>query len=258
MGLTKTEINLRRLLAAMPQQTNQAKLAQYVFTLREQLALLTGESGQGNLPCISEEMAREYAEQIEVAASRVNTNELSMPDMLSSKDGILDVSKDPRESLMNLQEDSLAISGLRKRFISKSHGNENRPPSMAHSSSSGEQGENWKSGSNPSSALKADSATLALIEKHRHLQEDLTDEMVDMAHQLKEASLAMNQAVHDSEKVLDSTEQAVEHSLAATNRANTRSQAVYSHSFKTGCLTWLIIFIIFCMFLLMVFFIRIT
>ncbi|MCO5606182.1 hypothetical protein L7F22_060369 [Adiantum nelumboides] len=75
MGLTKTEINLRRLLSAMPQQTNQAKLAQYIVTLREQLALLTGESGQGNLPCISEERARDYAEQIEAAASRISTNE---------------------------------------------------------------------------------------------------------------------------------------------------------------------------------------
>ena len=31
MGLTKTEINLRRLLAAMPNQTNQAKLSQVQY-----------------------------------------------------------------------------------------------------------------------------------------------------------------------------------------------------------------------------------
>ncbi|MCO5546591.1 hypothetical protein L7F22_000020 [Adiantum nelumboides] len=92
----------------------------------------------------------------------------------------------------------------------------------------------------------------------RHLQEDLTDEMGDLAHQLKEASLAMNQAVLDSEKVLDSTERGVERSLAATNQAKTRAQPVYSYSFKTGCLTWLIIFFMFFMFLLMVFLIRIT
>ncbi|KAI5075292.1 hypothetical protein GOP47_0009368 [Adiantum capillus-veneris] len=258
IGLTKTEINLRRLLAAMPQQTNQAKLAQYVVTLREQLALLTGESGQGSLPCISEEKAKEYAGQIEVAASRVNTNELSMWDMLSSKEGVLDVPKGPRGSLMDLQEDSLTTSGLRKRLISGSHGNRNKSPSRGLDSSGGEHGGIWKSESKPSSALKIDSATLALIDKHRHLQDDLTDEMVDLARQMKEASLAMNQAVLATENVLDSTERAVEHSLAATNQANTRAQAVYSYSFKTGCLTWLIIFFMSCMFLLMVFLIRIT
>ncbi|MCO5565026.1 hypothetical protein L7F22_018696 [Adiantum nelumboides] len=93
---------------------------------------------------------------------------------------------------------------------------------------------------------------------NRHLQDDLTDEMVDLARQMKEATLAMNKAVLDSEKVLDSTEQGVEHSLAATNQANIRAQTVYSHSFMTGCLTWLIMFVMFFMFLLMVFLIRIT
>ncbi|MCO5560982.1 hypothetical protein L7F22_014602 [Adiantum nelumboides] len=258
MGLTKTEVNLRRLLAAMPQQTNQAKLAQYIVTLREQLALLTGESGQGNLPSISEERARDYAEQIEAAASRVNPNELSMWDMLSSKDGVLNVSKNSRESLMDSHEDSLTTSGLRKRFISHRDEIRNKSPPMGLGSLSAEQGENLKSGNNQGSTLKVDSATLALIEKHRHLQDDLTDEMVDLARQMKEATLAMNQAVLDSEKVLDSTERGVEHSLAATNQANIRAQTVYSHSFMTGCLTWLIIFVMFFMFLLMVFLIRIT
>lgn len=256
MGLTKTEINLRRLLAAMPQQTNQAKLAQYIVTLKEQLALLTGESGQGNLPCISAEKAKEYAEQIEAAALRVDANELNMWDMLSSsKDSVLDDSKGSRENLsVTLQEDSSTSSGLRKRHMSNSDTSRNK----SANTTSSEQGQKIKAGSDQGSTLKVDSATLELIEKHRHLQEDLTDEMVDLARQMKEASLSMNQAVLDSEKVLDSTEQAVEHSLASTNQANKRAQDIYSQSFKTGCLTWLIIFVMSCMFLLMVFFIRIT
>lgn len=254
MGLTKTEINLRRLLAAMPQQTNQAKLAQYIVTLKEQLALLTGESGQGNLPCISAEKAKEYAEQIEAAALRVNANELNMWDMLSLKDNVLDGSKGSRENLsVTLQEDSSSTSGLRRRLLPNS---DISSANTKHDTTRNEEGQRMKAGSNQ--ALKVDSATLELIEKHRHLQEDLTDEMVDLARQMKEASLSMNQAVRDSEKVLDSTERAMEHSLATTNQANKRAQDIYSQSFKTGCLSWLIIFIMSCMFLLMVFFIRIT
>eukprot|EP00250_Pteridium_aquilinum_P001751 c11967_g1_i1 orf=512-1294(-) len=260
MGLTKTEINLRRLLAAMPEQTNQAKLAQYIVTLKEQLALLTGESGQGNLPCISEEKAKEYALQIEAAALRINMNELNMWDMLSLKDSTLEYPKDSREDLpVNLQEGSATTPGLRKRLMSNSYASRNKGTNVRDDSSSGEHGgQKSKAGSDQGSALKVDSATLELIEKHRHLQEDLTDEMVDLARQMKEASLSMNQAVLDSEKVLDSTERAVEHSLASTNQANKRAQDIYSQSFKTGCLTWLIIFVMSCMFLLMVFLIRIT
>jgi hypothetical protein len=36
---------------------------------------------------------------------------------------------------------------------------------------------------------------------HRKLQEDLTDEMVELARQLKESSLMMNQSVQETEKV---------------------------------------------------------
>uniref|UniRef100_A0A453RMT7 Uncharacterized protein n=1 Tax=Aegilops tauschii subsp. strangulata TaxID=200361 RepID=A0A453RMT7_AEGTS len=59
--------------------------------------------------------------------------------------------------------------------------------------------------------IKLDAEAQAHIEKHRKLQEDLTDEMVDLARQLKESSLLMNQSVQDTEKILDSTERAVEH-----------------------------------------------
>eukprot|EP01018_Ginkgo_biloba_P039882 Gb_17989 [translate_table: standard] len=106
--------------------------------------------------------------------------------------------------------------------------------------------------------IKLDASAQMHIEKHRKLQDDLTDEMVGLAHQLKETSLMMNQSLLDTEKVLDSTEQAVEHSLASTNHANERAGEIYSESFKTSCLTWGIIFIMSCMFLLVVLLIRIT
>ncbi|KAA8547088.1 hypothetical protein F0562_003517 [Nyssa sinensis] len=71
--------------------------------------------------------------------------------------------------------------------------------------------------------VKLDAVAQAHIEKHRKLQEDLTDEMVGLAHQLKESSLMMSRSIQNTEKILDSTEKAIEHSLARTGHANSRS-----------------------------------
>ncbi|GMP99518.1 hypothetical protein CsSME_00046954 [Camellia sinensis var. sinensis] len=73
-----------------------------------------------------------------------------------------------------------------------------------------------------SASVKLDAVEQIHIEKHRKLQDDLTDEMVGLAQQLKESSLMMNQSIKNTEKVmwvLDSTEAAIEHSLASTGCA---------------------------------------
>ncbi|KAG4402816.1 hypothetical protein GLYMA_02G282202v4 [Glycine max] len=50
------------------------------------------------------------------------------------------------------------------------------------------------------SPIKLDATAHAHIEKHRKLQEDLTDEMVVLAKQLKESSLTMSQSLQNTEK----------------------------------------------------------
>jgi len=86
----------------------------------------------------------------------------------------------------------------------------------------------------------------------------LTDEMVKLARQLKESSLMMNQSVQQTEKILDSVERAVEHSLASTGRATSRAAEVYSLTSKTTCFQWLLLFVMTCMFVMVVLLIRIT
>ncbi|XLU23352.1 hypothetical protein S245_059418, partial [Arachis hypogaea] len=49
---------------------------------------------------------------------------------------------------------------------------------------------------------------------------DLAYEIVVLAKQLKESSLMMNQSLQNIEKILDSTEKAIEHSLASIGRTN--------------------------------------
>ncbi|KAF3945165.1 hypothetical protein CMV_028427, partial [Castanea mollissima] len=113
-------------------------------------------------------------------------------------------------------------------------------------------------GADSSAPVKLDAAAQAHIEKHRKLQEDLTDEMVGLARQLKESSLMMSNSLQSTEKILDSTEEAVEHSLASTGRANVRAMKIYSESSKTSCFTWLAMFAMTCIFIMVVLLIRVT
>lgn len=106
--------------------------------------------------------------------------------------------------------------------------------------------------------IRLNAEAQAQIEKLRKLQESFTDDMVELARQLKETSLLMNQSVQETEKILDSTERVVEHSLAGTGHANVCAAEVYSLTSKTTCFQWLLLFVMTCMFLMVVLLIRIT
>ncbi|KAI3449743.1 hypothetical protein Pfo_006408 [Paulownia fortunei] len=238
MGLSKTEVNLRRLLAAAPQQQNQAKLIHYVATLREQLEQLAEERSPEGLPRVSKAQLNEYSEKIEAIAAKLVVTESSTQ---FSQEPSLETKV--RESSSISEEESIrSPKGLRRRFVPPS---EDRSPSTVEDTST-------------SKSVKLDAAAQAHIEKHRKLQEDLTDEMVGLARQLKESTLMMSQSIENTEKILESTEKAVEHSLASTGRANSRATEVYSQSLKTSCFTWLLIFAMTCIFIMVVLLIRVT
>ncbi|CAL5374493.1 unnamed protein product [Camellia sinensis] len=73
MGISKTEINLRRLLAAASHQQNQAKLIHYVATLREQLEQLAEERTSDGLLRVSKAQVNDYSEKIEGLAAKLAT-----------------------------------------------------------------------------------------------------------------------------------------------------------------------------------------
>uniref|UniRef100_A0A0E0E0Z0 Vesicle transport protein USE1 n=1 Tax=Oryza meridionalis TaxID=40149 RepID=A0A0E0E0Z0_9ORYZ len=228
MVLSKVEVNLIRLLEAAPRQQNQTKLVHYVTTARELLEQLGSETTPEGISSILKAKTSEYSEKIEALAARLAApepeNEMPVDEnreVESSYDG------DKPGSPISLS------SGLRRRPI--------------HERKDGDIG----------APIKLDEEAQAHIEKHRKLQEDLTDEMVELARQLKESSLTMHQSVQETEKILDSTERAVEHSLASTGRATTRAAEVYSLASKTTCFQWLLIFMMTCMFIMVVLLIRI-
>ncbi|KAL8167337.1 hypothetical protein V2J09_008836 [Rumex salicifolius] len=205
MAISKTEINLRRLIAAAPQQNSQAKLIHYVSTMRELLDQLATETTPEGLPRVSKTKVSDYSEKIESIASK-----LAVPlDEPQVQEAFAETHIE--ESPQKFEERSHVSSsaaGLRKRVV--------------------------------------------------QLQEDLTDEMVGLARQLKESSLMMSRSVQNTEKILDSTEKAVEVSLASTGHATSRATQVYSQSSKTSCLTWLAMFVMMCVFIMVVLLIRVT
>ncbi|WOG89041.1 hypothetical protein DCAR_0208277 [Daucus carota subsp. sativus] len=234
--VSKTEVNLRRLLAAAPRQENQAKLVHYVATLRELLEQLTEEKTPEGLPRISKAKVNEYSEKIQAVATKLAT---PVSDAEIAEEPILETSShesSPRSVGNHIPESQ----GLRRRSsIVKERYNDNVVTDQ-------------------SMPVKLDNAAQTHIAKHRKLQEDLTDEMVVLARQLKESSQMMSQSLKNTENILDSTEKAVEQSLASTGHANTRAMEVYSHSFKTTCFTWLAIFAMTCIFIMVVLLIRVT
>lgn len=238
MGLSKTEVNLRRLLAAAPQQQNQAKLIHYVTTSRELLEQLGAEATSEGISSISQAKLNEYSEKIDALAAKLSSPQ---PEPVE----VIDESA-IKESPSRIEQDASHTNlppGLRRRSAVRTDiGDTTDGPAQKDSAM----------------AVKLDAAAQAHIEKHRKLQEDLTDEMVVLARTLKESSLMMSQSLNDTEKILDSTGKAVETSLATTGRVNARATEIYSESFKTTCFTWLIIFAMICIFIMVVLLIRVT
>ncbi|KAF7153844.1 hypothetical protein RHSIM_Rhsim01G0266500 [Rhododendron simsii] len=240
MGISKTEINLRRLLAVILHQQNQAKRLHYVATLREQLEDLAEEKTSDGLPRISKAQVNDYSEKIEAVASKLAVPASTMQESEKPSD-IIPVGESPSKT--EGESPILTSPKLRRRFVPQSNV-EDRPHNHADT--------------NNSAPIKLDAAAQTHIQKHRKLQEDLTDEMVRLAQQLKESSLVMSQSIKNTEKILDSTEEAVEHSLASAGRVNTRAMDINSKTFKTTCFTWLVMFVMTCIFIMVVLLIRVT
>ncbi|KAF5952591.1 hypothetical protein HYC85_010535 [Camellia sinensis] len=236
MVISKTEINLRRLLAAASHQQNQAKLIHYVATLREQLEQLAEERTSDGLPRVSKAQVNDYSEKIEALAAKLAALVVQsvLPETLQPI-SVTSVKESPSKAV---GESSIPTSpGLRRRFRLS----------------------NWMLQHGLILTSTDTSLLLILIPSSiKKLQDDLTDEMVGLAQQLKESSLMMSQSLQNTEKILDSTEQAVEQSLASTGHANMRAMDIYSKSFKTTCFTWLLIFVMTCIFIMVVLLIRVT
>ncbi|KAL6968958.1 hypothetical protein U1Q18_046992 [Sarracenia purpurea var. burkii] len=240
MGISKTEINLMRLLAAAPHQQNQAKLIHYVATLREQLEQLAEEKTSDGLLRLSKAQVIDYSVKIESIAAKLAILVSAMQESLQP----LSVSFVEESPSKAGGENPIPTSpGLRRRFVPSSNTEDRTRESVE---------------TDQVAPVKLDTVARTHIDKHRKLQDDLMEEMVGFAQQLKESGFMMSQSLKNTETILDSTGKAVEHSLAGTGHANVRVLEIYSKSFKTTCFTWFVIFVMTCIFIMVVLIIRVT
>ncbi|XP_062169367.1 uncharacterized protein LOC133875225 isoform X3 [Alnus glutinosa] len=195
-------------------------------------------------------MVNDYSEKIESIASKLAAPLITKRDTQVSEEPFAKTTINESRSKTEAENHVLPTPGLRKRFVW--YGSLTRPASNS-------QDRIPDSTETASLApVKLDAEAQAHIEKHRNLQEDLTDDMVGLAQQLKERSLMISQSLQNTEKILDSTEKAVEDSLAGTGRANVRAMKIYSESSRTTCFQWLVIFVMTCIFIMVVLLIRVT
>lgn len=81
MGASRTEVNLRRLLVAAPEQENQSKLANYIATLGEQLEQLAEERTPDRLPRVRKAMVIDYSEKTEAITAKSSAPFVSVHDV---------------------------------------------------------------------------------------------------------------------------------------------------------------------------------
>ncbi|CAM6107315.1 unnamed protein product [Calypogeia fissa] len=250
MGISPAEVRLKRLLASTPQQGNPMKLLHNVAAMREQLALLTGDSGHDNLPVIPTSKAEEYAKQIDELAESLEASSphLDIWEALrSSEDARKNSTPESERKLRSELE--LGMDENEESLL----GSQGLSPTLRRRRFQRDQKVDQKGG-----GVKLHDATNQLVDKHRQIQDALIGEMAIFSEQMKNNSLLMEKSLKDTERVLDSTEDAVEHSLSATNRANLRAGFIYKSSWKTGCFTWLMLFLMCLIFIFMIGVIRMT
>ncbi|XP_039794472.1 uncharacterized protein LOC120660158 isoform X3 [Panicum virgatum] len=230
MRISRTQVNLLRLLKSAPRQQNQ-----YVMTSRELLEKLAAETTPEGISRISKGKFNEYSNKIEELAARLAPKvpdgalyeiKEDCPSEVEQVGSPIDLSSELRRRLTSFQVEAGQTVSEKERDVG--------------------------------APIRLNAEAQAQIEKLRKLQESFTDDMVEFARQLKETSLLMNQSVQETEKILDSTERVVEHSLAGTGHANVCAAEVYSLTSKTTCFQWLLLFVMTCMFLMVVLLIRIT
>ncbi|CAN6217118.1 unnamed protein product [Urochloa humidicola] len=182
MGISRTHVNLLRLLNSAPRQQNQAKLIHYVTTSRDLLEQLATESTSEGITSVSKVKLNDYSDKIEELAARLAPK---VPD-----DALHEIQGEYSSKVEQEGSPIALSSGLRRRFASQV-----------------EAGQTVSEKERDVGALiRLDAEAQHQIEKHRNLQEGLTDEMVELARQLKETSLLLNQSVQETEKFLMATE----------------------------------------------------
>ena len=118
-------------------------------------------------------------------------------------------------------------------------------------------------GSSPSSrrgegGVKISQSGDAHLRRQRETQEQLTDEMLELAGGIKANSLAMERSLLDSKRELDAVEGSLDKNLAGVKNERKRQKAIYETNRKGGCWTWIVLIAVGLVFTWVVLYMRFT
>ncbi|KAK3283448.1 hypothetical protein CYMTET_8854 [Cymbomonas tetramitiformis] len=80
-----------------------------------------------------------------------------------------------------------------------------------------------------------------LMKRQKHLQDQLTDDMVNLASGLKVNCLALEEELRNASKVMDSTERLVEENVLSAKSVKEKATEQYSRASRGTCWMWLIL-----------------
>ena len=98
----------------------------------------------------------------------------------------------------------------------------------------------------------------AHLRRQRETQEQLTDEMLELAGGIKANSLAMERSLLDSKRELDAVEGSLDKNLAGVKNGRKRQKAIYETNRKGGCWTWIVLIAVGLVFTWVVLYMRFT
>lgn len=96
------------------------------------------------------------------------------------------------------------------------------------------------------------------LQTNQDLQDYATDEMVGMAATLKGSTLAMEAQLRKRGKLLDDTDDALEHSLTQARTAKTKAKEIHGRQRIGFCKTCMALLLVACVFVAMYMYIRVT
>uniref|UniRef100_A0A0D9XBV4 Uncharacterized protein n=1 Tax=Leersia perrieri TaxID=77586 RepID=A0A0D9XBV4_9ORYZ len=155
---------------------------EYVTTSRELLEKLAAETVSEGISSIAKGNLNEYSDWIEELEVRLAS------ELPAEEKAVEAIRKEESYQAEQFKSPIAVSSGLRRRLTLT--GSELEADGLINAKVR-----------NVGQPLRLDAASQDNIEKHRNLQEDLTDEIVELAHQLKDSSLMMNQSVQAAYKL---------------------------------------------------------
>ena len=106
--------------------------------------------------------------------------------------------------------------------------------------------------------VKISDAGDAHIARQRAAQEELTDEMLELAGGIKANSLAMEASLRESRRELDVVEGSLDRNLAGVKKERSRQKAIYETNRRGGCWTWIVLVLVGVVFTWVVMYMRFT